>query len=89
MPNTFQDLKSYGPVKRQMRYSVLFYGAELESSIASHEEIQNRWKLSDENYPWVDQVSWSKKQFIPEHVPVKLHIKEGVEGAPELSRKLD
>lgn len=51
MPNTFQDLKSYDHLKRQMSYSVLFYGAELESSVASHEEVQNKEKPSDENYP--------------------------------------
>lgn len=48
-------------------------------SVASHEEVQNKEKPSDENYPWGDQVSWSKKQFILEHVQVKLYIKTGIE----------
>ena len=72
-----------------MSYSVLFYRAELESIAENHKEVQNRGKPSDENCPRVDLVSWSKKQFIAEHVQVGLHIKEGLEGVPELNRKLD
>lgn len=36
MPN----LKTCGDVKRQMSYSVLFCGAELESIVENHKEVQ-------------------------------------------------
>lgn len=42
MLNTFQDLKSYGHLKRQMSYSVLFYGAELESIVL---QVMKRFKI--------------------------------------------
>lgn len=71
-----------------MSYSVLLYILE---SIAEKllKEVQNRRTSSAENCQRADLVSQSRKQFLPEDVWVELHIKEGVEGIPELSRKLD